>query len=249
MYKIMGLVLGGALLAMSTSRAHVEPKKMLFYTHKKSHQAGGVGQQDQKNVVSYESRDNGTPSKVVSIHGLPAFKQIVLLHSFTKPVIVKVHAIASVESQKVKPHFQDVADSLGQKVACIAMNLLEGGEQNKAIVAHLLSKCGVHRVDLPLFLFFKNGQLQLPVRQGFHNKENLSALIQKEFFNPDKKSTPGSQNNAHSAASRAQQPARFSGKEAQRAHISAKKRLSENDFSCDLTSTSNTKRLGQLVSE
>lgn len=240
-------MLCGIIVGMGTSRAHVEPKKMLFYANKKQHPAGGAGQHGKKNVVSYESRDNGNPSKVVSIQGLPAFKQIVLLHSFTKPVIVKVHAIASVESQKVKPHFQDVADSLGQKVSCIAMNLLEGGEQNKAIVAHLLSKCGVHRVDLPLFLFFKNGQLQLPVRQGFHNKENLSALIQKEFFNTDKKSASGGQNNAHSAALPGQQQTHFAGKQAKVHRMHQEKRLSENDFACDLTSTSNNKPLGQLI--
>jgi hypothetical protein len=249
MYKIMSLMLGGIILGMSTSRAHVEPKKMLFYANKKQHQASGVAQQGKKNIVSYESRENGNPSKVVSIQGLPAFKQIVLLHSFTKPVIVKVHAIASVESQKVKPHFQDVADSLGQKVSCIAMNLLEGGEQNKAIVAHLLSKCGVHRVDLPLFLFFKNGQLQLPVRQGFHNKENLTSLIQKEFFNTDKKSAAGLQNNSPNAALCGQQGVHLVRKQAKNYNISPEKRLSENDFACDLTSTSNNKPLGQLISK
>ncbi len=245
----MSLVLGGIIFGMATSWAHIEPKKMLFYTHKKLHQADGSGQQSPGKSVQYESRDNGTVSNVASIQGLAAFKQAVLLHSFTRPVIVKVHALASIESQKVKPHFQDVADVLGQKVSCIAMNLLEGGEQNKAIIAHLLAKCGVHRVDLPLFLFFKNGKLQLPVRQGFHTKENLTALIQKEFFNADKQTTAELQNNAHSVTSGTQDSAKPSKKVAKNSSISAKKYLSENDFSCDLTSTFSSKRLGQLTSE
>lgn len=177
----------GIMLSIGTIRAHVEPKKMLFYTRKKLELTGALAQQKvQIAPTVYEQRSNGGPSKVLNVCGLAAFKQAVLLSSFTKPVVVKVHAVASVESGKVKPHFQDVADLFDQKVACVSINLLEQGMENRAIVAHLLAKCGVHRVDLPLFLFFRNGQLQLPVRQGFHTKDNLASLIQKEFFSESK---------------------------------------------------------------
>lgn len=181
--------------------AHVEPKKMLFYTRKKVELAGKAQGEAAAlgATIAYEQRNSGEPSKVVNICGLPAFKQMVLLASFNKPVVVKVYAVASVESGKVKPHFQDVADQLDQKVSCIAINLVEQGVQNRAIVAHILAQCGINRVDLPLFLFFRNGRLQLPVRQGFHTKDNLIALIQKEFFSENKNNQGVLQKASHNA--------------------------------------------------
>lgn len=169
------------------AQAHLEPQAMLFYTSKKMKEAQRTVINDRASVpihssVYYEQRDAGGLSKVVTIGGLHAFKQAVLMGSFARPVVLKVYAAQSKESGEVKPHFQDVADQFDQKVSCVAINLLDHGTENRAIVAHLLAKCGIHRVDLPLFLFFKNGQLQLPVRQGFHTKENLALLITQQFF-------------------------------------------------------------------
>ncbi len=175
---------------VETSFAHIEPRRMLFYTHKKmsavckeiSSDPSDSSLNNDSYCFSFENRSNGSPSRVMTVCGFPEFKRSVLMSSFNKPVVVKVHALASIESGKVISHFQGVADQFDSDVSCVAMNLVEQGVQNRAIVANILSKCGINRVDLPLFLFFRNGQLQLPVRQGFHTMENLVGLIKKEFF-------------------------------------------------------------------
>ena len=133
-----------------------------------------------------ENRENGRTSRVQLVNGKDAFQYHVLDQSQKKPAVVKFFS-DSADSARVKDHFQETADVFGDKINFFAVDIAaqnNGAPENQDIVAQLMMLLGITKVDLPLFFFFKNGNLcsPSPMLQGFYTKENLEAFIKNKFF-------------------------------------------------------------------
>jgi thiol-disulfide isomerase/thioredoxin len=147
---------------------------------------GGVsGDESQK--LTYEKRKNdNSESNVVIIDGFNQFQQIVINGSVQKPVVVKLFSSENVDSKKVAPVFQGVADTLGHSVLFVAINILadsgEGASENNQLVFQVMVHYGLKRLDLPAFLFFKGAMLVPPTKQGFDTEENLVAFVKNKLL-------------------------------------------------------------------
>lgn len=133
-----------------------------------------------------ENRENGRESRVQLVNGKDAFQRHVLDQSQKKPTVVKFFS-DSADSIRVKNHFQETADVFGDKINFFAVDIAaknNDAPENQDIVAQLMMLLGIVKVDLPLFFFFKNGNLcsPSPMLQGFYTKENLEAFIKNKFF-------------------------------------------------------------------
>jgi hypothetical protein len=135
-------------------------------------------------LVEYENRDDGTPSGVVIVNGVTAFNEVVLKGSVLKPVVVKIHSVKSTDSTRSLPLFQEIAGECAEKAVCVAMDLFATHKEqpeNYQVILHIMAKFGINRLQLPTYLFYKNGKLEptQPVAYGFQTKEQLVSLLKR----------------------------------------------------------------------
>lgn len=135
-------------------------------------------------LVEYENRDDGTPSGVVIVNGITAFNEVVLKGSVLKPVVVKIHSVKSTDSARSLPLFQEIAGECADKAVCVAMDLFATHKEqpeNYQVILHIMAKFGINRLQLPTYLFYKNGKLEdaQPVVYGFQTKEQLASLLKR----------------------------------------------------------------------
>jgi thiol-disulfide isomerase/thioredoxin len=132
----------------------------------------------------FEKRQDGVSDSCVAlVHGHKAFNRLVIAQSYQQPVVIKLFSPQSLDSIKIKSIYQEVAESLNNKVAFIAMDIIE----NNDIFVQIMAACRLTQVALPLFLFYKDGYLYTPhhelspIVQGYLTKENLENFIKHKF--------------------------------------------------------------------
>lgn len=136
-------------------------------------------------LVVFEKRNDNTDSPVMLVHGANQFNKFVVLASHQHPVVVKLFSFQNPGSLMVKPVFQKVADFFRKNVFFAALDVLE----NHEILNQIMLFYKIKQVDLPVFLFYKDGALYSPAHepvamvQGYLNEENLKSFIEKKFFN------------------------------------------------------------------
>ncbi|KKQ49317.1 MAG: hypothetical protein US69_C0007G0066 [candidate division TM6 bacterium GW2011_GWF2_38_10] len=163
--------------------AHIKKEQGFFYTYV-NHL---VQEKKHKDVPAYEplvgSKD---PSKVFIIEAQRHFDKMVIAQSFQRPVVVKLYAPQSIDCIKVLPIFQEVAKALYPHIACAAIDIITHNQ----LFVQLMTLSRVDSVALPLFMFFKDGQLYAPLHdpvlmvQGYVTKDNLIDHIRRKFLLP-----------------------------------------------------------------
>ncbi|MFA6527550.1 MAG: hypothetical protein WCT20_03955, partial [Candidatus Babeliales bacterium] len=125
---------------------------------------------------------------VLRINGLKAFNEYVVRRSSRLPVALKICSDQNEDSKKELTEFQAVAGSFDGRLSCVALDLFAFHE-NYQIVSQLMMQENILKLELPLFMFFKDGALYrtdtvpVAILQGFHTRENLEQFITKKFFN------------------------------------------------------------------
>lgn len=133
----------------------------------------------EKSQVTYELREQGaTESLVFNIQGMVQFTNLVVKNSYSKPVVLKIYSPMSQDTDKVTSVFQAVADEFKNQVIFAGLNV----SQNMDIFMQISMFYKLKKVDLPLFLFYKDGQIWMPFLAGFQPQSYLSDCIQQRFF-------------------------------------------------------------------
>ncbi len=135
-------------------------------------------QQNQQNDVTQNLSASAAESLVFNIQGMVQFTKLVVKNSYSKPVVLKLYSPMSQDTGKVTPVFQAIADEFKNQVIFAGLDV----SQNMDIFLQISMFYRLKKVDLPLFLFYKDGQLLMPFLAGFQPKEYLSSYIQKKFF-------------------------------------------------------------------
>ena len=120
-------------------------------------------------------------SLVFNIQGMAQFTKLVVKNSYSKPVVLKVYSPISQDTCKLTPVFQAVADEFKNQVIFAGLDV----SQNMDIFMQISMFYRLKQVELPLFLFYQNGQLLMPFLAGFQPQDYLSGHIQKRFFAAD----------------------------------------------------------------
>lgn len=124
---------------------------------------------------------------ILKINGLQAFTQYVLQRSINVPVVLNVCSEHSKDGKKIDTVFREVAAAFDGKVSCVMLDLFAFHE-NFLVVNQLMMQENILKLELPLFMFFKNGNLYrtdaqpAAILQGFYTQENLGEIITKTFF-------------------------------------------------------------------
>ena len=130
--------------------------------------------------VVFEPRGDRPPedSLVFDIRGMEQFTKLVVKNSYSRLVILKLYSSVSPDSIKETSMFQSVADEFKHQAIFAGLNAI----QNMDIVKQIAMFCRLEKIDLPLFLFYKDGQLMMPFLAGFQPQDALSSYIQNRFF-------------------------------------------------------------------
>lgn len=139
----------------------------------------------------FEKRSDGLASHVISVCGSEEFDHFVIETSLYQPVVVMVHADVNPKKHTMSTIVQDLADTFKDQVLFVSMWLFaqQNNEPgNYQIIGSLLQNYNIANVEMPLILFFKDGQLYTPehepsiILQGVYTKENLEVFIKNKFF-------------------------------------------------------------------
>jgi thiol-disulfide isomerase/thioredoxin len=188
MKKLFSLIIFTTLLLLINNLSgHIRKQTSLFNEF-------AQGQMDQKTpLVCFEKRINKLDSQVFSISSAEQFSTIVLQNSFHKPVIFVLYASGDKGSQEIRPIILSLADMYDQKVLFALLNVTKNTNLFlQILMAHNLVKFDspLHAktaFQLPLIIFYKNGDPLLPLLQGFQQQKYLSWVINQKFFNTNTK--------------------------------------------------------------
>jgi thiol-disulfide isomerase/thioredoxin len=113
--------------------------------------------------------------------------------SLAKPVVVKVYSSVVADCIKSLELFQNAADVFKGQVVFVSMDIFGNCKNNAGnyqLIQNLMRCSNVSRIQLPTFLFFKDGSLHMPnhfpvaILQGINSGKQLIDFIQKKFFTP-----------------------------------------------------------------
>lgn len=150
----------------------------------------------------FELTSEGMASSVRIIQGLGDVGKNILHVSRSRPVVLKVtmascdySGLVPAEHLEMNGIFQDVAQMFTKTISFVSMRLCSHerfGIENITIMQQLFAQNNLvsllNSSQMPLILFFYNGQLYQPVHHptailsGFYTRENLAAFIKKKFF-------------------------------------------------------------------
>lgn len=174
---------GGA--GQEKSQVAYEPREQIEHQEpQQEHQSGDITKNSSDNtaqIVAESVTDSVPESLVFNIQGMAQFTKLVVKNSYSKPVVLKIYSPMSQDSGKVAPVFQAVADEFKNQVIFAGLNVA----QNMDIFMKISMFYKLKKVDLPLFLFYKDGQLLMPFLAGFQPQDYLSGYIQRKFFAHD----------------------------------------------------------------
>jgi hypothetical protein len=138
-----------------------------------------------KHQCNFEKKQDGTSNSAISlIHSYEDFKCFIDVRSYQHPVVIKLFSEQNIDSIRVKNIYQEVAEYFGEKVAFAAVDIIK----NNDVFIHIMAMCRLTSINLPLFLFFKEGYLHTPSHepspmiQGYLTKENLKNFIKHKFM-------------------------------------------------------------------
>ena len=170
------------IVVWENGTAHV-PRQRLFYTLAVSVASDPAGVPP----VNFEQAAGKSVGSVLKINGQKAFNQYVVRRSGSVPVVLKVCSDHNEDSKKEVHEFQAIAEKFDGRVSCVALDLFAFHE-NYNIVSQLMMRENILKLELPLFMFFKDGALYrtdgapVAILQGFHTRDNLEQFITKKFF-------------------------------------------------------------------
>lgn len=120
--------------------------------------------------LSFEKDDKGQDSKVVLIRDFGQFsKQIV---NNPRPSIVRIYD-KRISQDNMKENFQSLAGELSDFILFAAIDT----NSSRQLTMLLQKILGFQPDQLPMIIFFKNGQMILPAFSGSISKENLFKII------------------------------------------------------------------------
>ncbi len=170
----------GLLFSCGNLVAHLQKEEGLFYQYVRH----ALAEKSKKREHDVEKKQDGVADSTVTlIHGQQAFNRLVIAQSYQQPVVIKLFSQQSIDSIKVRPVYQEVAELLGKEVGFTAMDIIE----NNDVFVQLMASCKLSQTALPLFLFYKEGHLYTPdhepapMVQGYLTKENLESFIKYKF--------------------------------------------------------------------
>jgi hypothetical protein len=140
------------------------PEQGLFYAYVAVQPA--YAQQGPKRV--FEQRGDGVTSVVQQINGAQEFTHWVVQASLQKPVLVKVGTKGATQACSLDEDFRNLADQFSDQMGFISIdvqqkhnNVLENYEILCQILVQDDAKDSTLKVQLPFFLLFHNGALQM----------------------------------------------------------------------------------------
>jgi hypothetical protein len=159
------------------------PEQGLFYAHVAVHPA--YASQGPKRI--FERRGDGVSSVVQQINGSQEFNRWVVQASLHKPVLVKVSTKATGPACNLDADFQAQADLFNDRMTFTSIDVQQernGVRENYEILCQILVQDGSLAVQLPFFLLFHNGSLQMipgyapeGLVLGLKTKEQLQTFI------------------------------------------------------------------------
>lgn len=186
-YGAMAWLAAAALFGIviaEKNNANVPTKQQLFYAMA----TPVAGNESGPASVHFEQTKGDNAGNVLQINGNKAYNEFVIQRSKSLPVVVKICSEHYKDSKKVASEFQAVAKTFEGRVTCVALDLFSFYE-NYHIVSNLMMQENILKLELPLFMFFKDGMLYRTVDQpaailqGFYTHENLAQCINQKFFN------------------------------------------------------------------
>jgi hypothetical protein len=159
------------------------PEQGLFYAHVAVQPA--YAQQGPKR--NFERRGDGVSSVVQQINGSQEFNHWVVQASLRKPVLVKVSTKTVGQACSLDAEFLNQADQFNDRMTFASIDVQQehnGTRENYEILCQILVQDGSLAVQLPFFLLFHNGSLQMipgyapeGLVLGLKTKEQLQTFI------------------------------------------------------------------------
>jgi len=125
-------------------------------------------------VVSDGRRFESGGGHVITVRDSNSFYRDVVQN--VQPTVVKV--VAGVENSNLQSIYHEVAEDFWGRVSFVSVSIADVVD----IIRMIMVRLGIEQITLPLFLFFKQGTLILPIVTGYVTKESLTSHIEKRFF-------------------------------------------------------------------
>jgi hypothetical protein len=161
------------------------PSAELPDTSAASRVAGLQVERAQAQAIFEKLADGRTDSLVRLINGVDDINQNIIKASVKQPVVIKIFSDKSLDSNKVKTPFQQAAGSYKNKVSFVGLDLFahcNNASENYSVVMQIMQSQNLRSISLPMFLFYQDGKLFLPMQQGFFTQTNLEELTRNMFF-------------------------------------------------------------------
>lgn len=126
------------------------------------------------NILPHENNNKGLRSDVALIKDSDQF--IAQVVNNPKPVIIKIFSNTT-ENTPMKTVYQSLANKIGDVVFFASINT-DLSHQLKTMLQNIL---GFDEKQLPLIIFFKEGQMILPAFSGRVSEQNLFKLVRSRF--------------------------------------------------------------------
>lgn len=164
-----------------SAKSHVQKDSSgVFLGYQNLKRGQGLNQKS-KLCPSFEKKDSSEDNKVDSIvfdiKNSGQFKLFILKNSMYKPVALKIYKSDQVNTQEgeLVKVFQDVAEVFSSGMVFAGLDL----SKNNGKFSDTLN---LKDEDLPLIIFFKDGQPQVPFISANQHKNYLVKLIEARFF-------------------------------------------------------------------
>lgn len=165
-----------------TAAAHVEEiNSGVFLSYQNLKQGRGISKKSPP-YAFFEKKEDGGDAKldsiVFDIRNDAQFQRLVLKNSTLKPVALKIYKSSDKNNTEADNHvkmFQDVAEVFSSNMIFAGLDL----SRNKGNFYEMLN---LKDEDLPLIIFFENGQPQTPFVPANQHKNYLINLIEGRFF-------------------------------------------------------------------
>lgn len=170
----------GVFVFLLALNGNVERVKLLEAIANRKIQVEQVGE-----PISYQKKQDGSLSHVIIPNGPKAFFEIVIsVLSRQALIMVKINSDKN-SKPELETAFQNIAESEAFKNQVIFVSINPKENQNYKILEFLENKLRLNeKLDLPVFVFFHNNHLLLPLQPGVANKTSIEKTIQR-FLNSE----------------------------------------------------------------
>lgn len=162
-----------------TSSAHVQKVQNGVFLGYQNLKRGQAANQKPQQHVFFEKKEgeDSLDSFVFDIRTQDQFNIFVVKNSMLKPVALKIYksGVGDVSAGEEAKVFQEVADVFSSRVVFAGLDL----SKNNGRFSDALK---IKDEDLPLIIFFENGQVKTPFVPANQHKNYLVKLIETKFF-------------------------------------------------------------------